>query len=73
MTPEERAELDRLLDLQERETLMGRVPTPAQDQHRAEQVEAEMAEMAAIAAREHAAVRARRAQVAPDAEWIDGE
>lgn len=72
MTPEERAELDRLLDLQERENLMERVPSAAQEQ-RAEQAAAELLEMASLAEQQHAAVRARRAQVAPDAEWIDGE
>jgi hypothetical protein len=73
MTPEERAELDRLLDLQEREALMARVPTAAQDHHRAEQVEAELAELVATVEVQQAAVRVRRAQLAPDAEWIDGE
>lgn len=73
MDPKDRVELDRLLDLREREELMARVPTVEQDQHRAEQVEAELAEMVAAAEAQHAAVRERRAQLASDAEWIDGE
>jgi hypothetical protein len=71
MTPEERAELDRLLDLQEREALMARVPTAEQEQQHAEQVQAELAELIAGVETEQAAVRARRAQVASDAEWMD--
>lgn len=73
MTPEERAELDRLLDLREREELMACVPTVEQDQQRSEQVEAELAEMVAVAEAQQAAVRVRRAELAPDAEWIEGD
>jgi outer membrane protein TolC len=66
MTPEERAELDRLLDLQEREALMARVPEPVPAAS-----DTEIAELVAAAEAEHAAVRARRAHLVPDAEWIE--
>lgn len=70
MTPEERAELDRLLDLREREELMARVPTPEQDERRSQQIEAERVQLASVVEVRQAAERARREQLAPDAEWI---
>ena len=70
MTPEERAELDRLLDLAEKERLLEAAPSPEQvAQH--ERVLAERLEQVVVLEREFALVRDARQALAPDADWID--
>jgi hypothetical protein len=68
MTPEERAELDRLLDLAEKEQILAAAPTPAQEKLQASPL---LLEQAQLLENEFAQVRATRQALAPSAEWVD--
>lgn len=66
MDPKDRAELDRLLDLAEMEQLLAAAPSAGQ-----EQAVADLRPAVVELEREHDAIRQRRDQLAPDAEWLD--
>lgn len=71
MNPNDRAELDRLLDLAEKEQLLASAPSLDQERAAAEVVLAEQRAVVASRERELHAVRQRQQQLASDAEWID--
>jgi len=72
MDPKDRAELDRLLDIAEREEIMRRAPTLEQVRElETRRLVAEREVDVAELERASEAVKARREGLAPDAEWIE--
>lgn len=70
MDPKDRAELDRLLDLAEKEQLLAAAPTPEQEQAY-ERLVAERSAQVSVMEREHELVRCERDALASAAEWLD--